>query len=133
MQRMALVNRQAIDDLVHAGISDIVHIHHKGDRLAGKSMIGIERNFSVRNAADAEGHALALLILHFDFRTDTAEFGRRILDIIGKRQVGVVRAKTLSGVQQNLNPVANPVPVQRQFDFFEQGAIAPMNVSYRYI
>lgn len=98
MQRMALVNRQAIDDLVHAGITDIGHIHHEGDSLAGKDMIGIKRNLSVRNAADTESHALALLILHFDFRAHTAEFGRRILDIVCKCEIRIMLAEALTRI-----------------------------------
>lgn len=98
MQRMALVSRKAIDDLVHAGIADIDDIHDEGDGLASKRMVGIHGKLAIGNAADAEGSALALLVLQLDFRSDAAEFGGHILDIVSKRQIRVVRAESLGGV-----------------------------------
>lgn len=99
MQRMTLINRKAIDDLVHIGITDIYHIHHKCDGLTRKRMVGIHGKLAISNSADAEDHALALFILHLHLRTDTPEFRRDILDIISKSQIRVVRTEALGGIK----------------------------------
>lgn len=133
MQRMALIGRKAIDDLVHVGIANIDHIHHKGDSLARKRMIGIYRQFAISYMTDTKGFALPSRILQLNFRSYAAELWGHILDIIGKRQIGIVWTEAFGGIKRNFNPISNFVAFQCHLDFLEQGAVTAVNIAYRHV
>ena len=101
--------------------------------FAGQRVIAVYRQFAVLDLGDKEALDLAGFVLHLHFRTQLAELGRYILDIVGECQIRIVFAKSTLRGDGDTHLITRLLADNRLVHSTDQLSLAAMDIVDRQI